>query len=266
MKLFTLACVALSFSVHAELGVVKVSDFELEYEILGDGKHTVLLESGASAGLSDWDPIFNQISVHAKVIRYSRVGNGKSTSIKRHFSSLDYADYARELIAKLYIKEPVIIVAHSYGGNIARDFAVAYPQQIKGLLMLEPSSEHDIDIMRDIDLKRANREIAEVKLNDMSEGMSNNYLDFWSKRPLPNYPQIKDMPVTVIVSTKKFENPSNLFFSERARNMWGKHWQDWAGTFPKGRTVLTEKSGHYVQFDEPQLVVNELLLLMNKLQ
>jgi pimeloyl-ACP methyl ester carboxylesterase len=158
----------------------------------------------------------------------------------------------------------VILVAHSYGGNVARDFAVSYPKQIKALLLIDPSSEHDVDIMRAIDLQRANSEIAQIKLDDMANGMSNQYLDFWSKRPLPDYPQIKDMPVTVIASVKTHKKPANLFFSDQARKMWGEMWQQWATAFPQGRAVLTKKSGHYVQFDEPELVLSELKLLIEK--
>lgn len=73
----------------------------------------------------------------------------------------------------------------------------------KPLLLLDPSSEHDVDILREIDLEQGNKEITQIKLDDMSSGMSNSYLDFWSKRPLPDYPQIKDIPVTVITSIKK---------------------------------------------------------------
>ena len=44
--------------------------------------------------------------------------------------------------------------------------------------------------MRKIDLVKAEKEIAQVKLDDLKNGMSNQYLDFWAKRPLPDYPQI----------------------------------------------------------------------------
>lgn len=265
MKFILLVCLALSAAVSAQPQRLAVNDFELEYEIAGSGKHTVLLEAGAGAGMTDWDPVFNRIAEHATVIRYSRVGNGNSTAIKRHFTSRDYADYASELLTKLAVKQPVIVVAHSYGGSIARDFAAAYPQQIKALLMLDPSSEHDVDILRAINLEQGNREIAQIKLDDMAEGMSNQYLDFWSKRPLPNYPQIKDMPVTVITSVKQVKEPANLFFTDQGRQMWGELWQGWASAFPQGKAVLTVKSGHYVQFDEPELVVAELVGLLQKL-
>ncbi len=256
---------ALSFSVGAQPQRVKVNEFQLEYEVAGRGKYTVLLEAGGGAGMSDWDPVFQRIAEHATVIRYSRVGNGNSTPIKRHFSSQDYAEYASELLVRLKVHQPVILVAHSYGGSIARDFAAAYPQQIQALLLLDPSSEHDVDIIRAIDLEQGNREIAKVQLDDIANGMSNQYLDFWSKRPLPDYPTIKDMPVTVIASVRTTKTPANLFFTDQGRKMWGALWQSWAHDFPQGKAVLTEKSGHFVQSDEPALVVAELLALMQKL-
>lgn len=46
----------------------------------------------------------------------------------------------------------------------------------------------------------------------------------------------------------------------------GELWQKWALDFPQGRAVLTDKSGHFVQFDEPELVATELGLLLEKLR
>ena len=89
-------------------------------------------------------------------------------------------------------------------------------------MLIEPASEQDVDIMRQIDLAKAEKEIAQVKLDDMANGMSNQYLDFWSKRPLPDYPQIPDIPVTVIASVKKYKNPPLLFFTDESRKMWGE--------------------------------------------
>jgi pimeloyl-ACP methyl ester carboxylesterase len=250
----------------ADTHFVQVGEFKLEYEIAGVGPEVVLLEAGAGGGMADWQPVFLSLSKQAKVIRYSRVGDGKSSQIKRHFTSMDYANFAAELLNQLAIQVPVIYMAHSYGGSIARDFAAAYPSKVKALLLLDPSSEHDVDILRAINLEQGNKEIAQIKLDDMAQGMSNNYLDFWSKRPLPDYPQIKDMPVTVIASVKKIAKPANLFFTDRGRAMWGELWQRWALAFPQGRAVLTDKSGHFVQFDEPELVATELGLLLEKLR
>jgi len=111
--------------VFAELAKVQVNGFDIEYEMAGSGKHTVLLEAGGSAGLSDWDPIYKAITKHAKVIRYSRIGNGGSAQIKKNYSSEEYAAEASLLLKALKIEEPVIYVAHSYGAYIARVFAAS---------------------------------------------------------------------------------------------------------------------------------------------
>lgn len=260
---FLLLALSLLFAANVKAAFVKVGEFELQYKIAGSGKQIVVLEAGGSAGLDDWDTVFSSIAEQTKVIRYSRVGNGNSTAIKRHFTSMDYADHLSEFLLALDVSEPIVLVAHSYGGSVARDFAAKYPHQLDALLMLDPSSEHDVDILRAINLEQGNKEIAQIKLSDMANGMSNQYLDFWSKRPLPDYPQIKDIPVTVIASVRKVAKPSNLFFTDKGRMMWGKMWQNWAAEFPKGRSLLTEKSGHYIQNDEPMLVLRELKRLIN---
>jgi len=88
---------------------------------------------------------------------------------------------------------------------------------------------------------------------------------FWSKRPLPDYPQIPNVPVTVIASIKKHDEPSVLFFTDEARKMWGELQSEWATAFPQGKAVLTEKSYHYPQRDEPKMVVDEIVTLIDRI-
>lgn len=133
-------------------------------------------------------------------------------------------------------------------------------------MLVEPASEHDVDIMRRIDLTKAEKEIAQVKLDDMKNGMSNQYLDFWAKRPLPSYPEIQDIPVTVIASIKKYENPPLLFFTDEAREMWGELHSEWANAFPQGKAVLTNKSYHFPQKDEPDMVIQEVIDLLGRIK
>ena len=252
--------------VIASTAKVQVNGFDVEYELAGDGKHTILLEAGGSAGLSDWDPIFESLTKHAKVIRYSRIGNGGSAQIKKNYSSEEYAAEVMQLLKVLKVEEPVVYVAHSYGAYIARVFAATYPNSIKALMLIEPASEHDVDIMRAIDLPRAEKEIAAIKLDDMKNGMSNQYLDFRAKRPLPDYPQIADIPVTVIASVKKYKKPPVLFFTDQAREMWGDLHSKWANAFPQGEIVITNKSYHYPQNDEPKMVVTQIVKLLERTQ
>lgn len=249
---------------HAELSLAKVKGLSIEYEITGQGRPVIFLEAGGSAGLSDWDPVVEGFSKLGTVLRYSRLGNGNSQKLRKNYSSEEYAEEALLLLKELKVDEPVIYVAHSYGAYIARVFAAAYPDKISALMLIEPASEHDVDIMREIDLAQAEKEIAQIKLDDMANGMSNQYLDFWAKRPLPDYPEIPDIPVTVIASVKRYENPAVLFFSDEGREKWGKLQKQWAESFPQGQVVLSKKSYHYPQFDEPEMVIHELQRLIER--
>ena len=264
-RLFLLALfplIFISYQLNAQILKAKVKGYDVEYEMKGKGKHTILLEGGGGAGLTDWDPIYEPLTKMAKVLRYSRIGNGKSSAVKKNYSSEEYAEEAVLLLEALEISEPVVYIAHSYGAYIARVFAAEYPEKVSSLMLIEPASEHDVDIMRQIDLAKAEREIAQVKLDDMKNGLSNQYLDFWAKRPLPDHPQIPDIPVTVIASVKKYPNPQILFFTDKGRELWGKLHSDWAHAFPQGKAVLTDKSYHYVQNDEPEMVIDEIRQLL----
>ncbi|MGQ8367209.1 alpha/beta fold hydrolase [Glaciecola sp. 1036] len=252
--------------VFAKPSFIKVNGYDVEYEMAGNGKHIVFLEAGGSAGLSDWDSIFEALAKKTRVIRYSRIGNGKSEQVRKNYSSEEYAEEALLVLEALNIESPVVYVAHSYGAYIARRFAATYPERISGLMLIEPASEHDVDIMRIIDLEKAEKEIAQVKLDDLKNGMSNQYLDFWAKRPLPDYPEIPDIPVTVIASIKKYDNPPLLFFTDEAREMWGQLHSKWAKAFPQGKAVLTEQSYHFPQNDEPDMVVQEVNDLLGRIK
>ncbi len=250
---------------HAEIKTAEIGLYTIEYEAIGSGSETILLEAGGGGGLADWGIIPESLADSATVVSYSRVGNGNSSKPETLFVVEDYVNHLKNLLDHLGI-EKIIYVAHSYGGNVARVFAAKYPERVKGLMLIDASSEHDVDIMRSIDLERANSEIETVKLADIQEGKSYHIVDFWAKFPLPDYPQIPDIPVTVIASIKRHESPAHLLQSNKGVEMWGRHWQEWAGAFPQGRAVLTANSYHLIPQEEPELVVKEAKYLIKRVR
>ncbi len=256
----------LSINAYATVNKIKINGYDVEFQLAGEGKHTILLESGGSAGLEDWELVYNELTKNAKVIRYSRIGNAGSQELKKNYSASEYAQEASLLLEALKVDKRVVLVAHSYGASIARIFAKKHPNKISALMLIEPASEHDVDIMRSIDLNKAEQQIAQIKAADMKGGMSNQYLDFWAKYPLPDYPEIPNIPVKVIASTKKHDNQNILFFTDEARKMWGELHTDWVNAFPQGKVVLTENSYHNLHQDEPEMVIKEIIKLLNRTQ
>lgn len=241
---------------HAGVKTATIGGYTIEYEVSGAGSEVIVLEAGGGGGLADWAAVHEPLAESARVIRYSRVGNGNSEKPEALFVVEDYASHLKGLLDHLRVQK-IIHVAHSYGGSVARVFAATYPEQVEALLLVDASSEHDVDIMRSIDLEKANKEIEAVKLADISGGKSSHIVDFWAKFPLPDYPQIRDIPVTVIASVKRYDTPAHLLHTDRGRELWGKHWKEWAEAFPQGKAVLTSNSYHLIPQDEPHLVVAE---------
>ncbi len=263
--IFAKANTNINSSINSNISTVNIGEYDLAYEIAGQGKHIILLEAGMGQDLSTWQPIFDDLTKIAKVIRYSRVGLGNSTTISRQLSVENSVSHLDKLLTSLKIDSPVILVSHSFGGIISRKFAATYPKRVKAMLLLDPSSEHDLNIMRTIDLPQAMKEISIMKTMGIENGLDNSFLEYWSKRPMPNYPEIKDMPVVVIASVRKWENPPMLLLTDKGRELMGEWHKTWAEQFPKGRAVITTISGHNIHFDEPQLVLKEVNSLIKTL-
>ncbi len=242
-----------------------IGEFYINYQEKGNGDIVILLEAGSNSDLSRWDRIFDDFAQLGRTIRYTRVGNEYPRQVTRQFSAEDYSAQLNLFLNKMKINKPVVIVSHSYGALITRMFSATYPKHVAGMLLIDPNTETDNDIMRSIDLEEAKKAIAGWQLTAMKEGMPNDFLDFWARRPMPSYPEIKDIPITVIVSSKKYTPTPNIFFTDEGRAKKAKWHKDWVAAFPQGKLVITTKSGHSVDNTEPELVLNELKLIKEKL-
>lgn len=266
MKLLSLM-LALFCSVfcNAQIQKINIGEFKLEYEKTGTGENVILLEAGMTRDLKDWGNVITELTKTAQVIRYSRAGNGNSSATEQHFSAEQYATHTKRLLDALKINKPVIHLSHSYGGILARAFAAKYPNSVKALLLIDPASEHDLDIMRAINLSKATEEIKWLKSQGAKNGMANEYIDYWTKRPMPDYPAIGDIPVTLIATVKKWQEPPILLMTDLGRSKMTEQHKNWAESFPKGKAVFTENSYHFIQIDEPELIIPEVEMLLARL-
>jgi pimeloyl-ACP methyl ester carboxylesterase len=244
---------------------ITVNNSELEYEVKGDGEHVVLFEAGAISGMAGWDSIWSNLPENVKAIRYSRRGEGHSSSCSGNLTAIDYAKDAEELVRTLQIKAPIISVSHSYGSKVARTFTVRNPNKVTAMLFVDPINPRDVDIIELLDPTSGKESNIKLKETDMKMGKDNGWClinDIWDKTPSPSFGDIKNIPITLIAGVKKHKNPEHLFDTNEARELWGKYQSEWVLKFPRGKAVMAHKSGHFVQDDEPELVLTELKKLL----
>ena len=137
-----------------------IGGYRLHLFCMGESKNgtpTVLFESGAGGSSADWIPIQEKLSKRAKICAYDRAGYGWSDewaalkdiqSLQKVLPrSIDQNVEALEsLLKKAKISGQIILVGHSYGGPISLAFEAKYPEQVSGLVLLDP---HDDGIVRE---------------------------------------------------------------------------------------------------------------------
>jgi pimeloyl-ACP methyl ester carboxylesterase len=106
----------------------------------GDGNPVVVFVSGLGPTMDDFFEIQNKISKTTQTFCYDRAGVGKSESFNNDRSLENISSELKELLEKVGISKPFILVGHSRGGLIARFFCKQIPRQNMRLNFNRPSS------------------------------------------------------------------------------------------------------------------------------
>ena len=114
-------------------GFVDVPGGKLWYESRGQGSAMVFLHDGLLPS-ETWDEQIPVFEKSFRTVRYDRRGYGRSEPAKAPYSDID--DLAA-VFDTLKIPK-AILVACSYGGSLAVDFALAHPDRVEGLVLVGP--------------------------------------------------------------------------------------------------------------------------------
>ena len=128
-------------------GRVDVGGYELAWMCQGEGSPTIIAEAGYnSAGTSTYFDLMEPMAEVSRVCTYDRAGTGTSDHRPAglHVTSLSEAKELHALLEGAAIAPPYVVVAHSYGGFVARLFAATYAQETAGLVLIDSSHEDEI--------------------------------------------------------------------------------------------------------------------------
>jgi 3-oxoadipate enol-lactonase len=106
----------------------------------GNGIPIVML-AGGTADISAYAFHAKELSANYLVIRMEHFNVQYATEgliLPKNYSVQTESEAIKYTLDSLNIREPVILVGHSYGGLIALDFALNYPDHVRKLILLEP--------------------------------------------------------------------------------------------------------------------------------
>jgi len=112
----------------------------------GTGKQTVVLIHGNAGNVHDFEyGVAELLSKSYRVIGFDRPGHGKSARPGGKAASVeDQARMLHEALQNLGVNN-AILLGHSWGASLALCYALKYPAEIAGLVLLAPAAFPDTD-------------------------------------------------------------------------------------------------------------------------
>lgn len=108
---------------------------------LGEGSPTVVFDSGLAEPTSTWFKVQPRVAEQSRACSYDRAGSGFSDAGTRAGSSANIVDDLRRLLAAAQIAPPYVLVGHSYGGMNVRLYYYLHPDDVAGMVLVDPSHE-----------------------------------------------------------------------------------------------------------------------------
>src|SRR5687768_17879869 len=121
-----------------------VNGVRLYYEEHGSGATILCIHGGGSSAVM-WADAIEELARLGRVIAYDRRGCARSERPEPYerTSVAEHADDAAALLDAL-TAAPAVVVGRSYGGTVATDLALRYPDRVRALVLLEADAPREL--------------------------------------------------------------------------------------------------------------------------
>ncbi|MCC7023060.1 MAG: alpha/beta hydrolase [Thermomicrobiales bacterium] len=258
-------------------GLVDIGNGRHVYlECQGSGGPTVILEAGFRNDAEIWqvtDPegqtsVFDGIARFTRVCAYDRPG---TLLDQDHFSRSDPVPMPRDaqavaadlhaLIDAAGIQGPIVLAAHSLGGLFARLYAATYPDDVAGIVLVDAWQE-DLPEILGSEEWAAYEALAAPAPPGLDGYADLEQIDFGTAssmlREAADARPLSPMPLVVISRGRPVQLPPDVpadFSPEAFERGWSEGQDRLAALLPNARHEIAARSDHYVQIEQPDLVI-----------
>ncbi|MEA4889900.1 MAG: alpha/beta hydrolase [Clostridiaceae bacterium] len=121
----------------------KIGSADIAYRIYGSGNKILVIDSCLGSCSAEWWHIGEALSDKYKILLYDRAGYGNSTVSTLSRTPKNIASELNTLLKSLNMDKNIVILGHSQGGLNAIQYATLYPNQVRGLILIDPATPFD---------------------------------------------------------------------------------------------------------------------------
>jgi pimeloyl-ACP methyl ester carboxylesterase len=281
-------CTSVYSHGYGQENFIKVNGKNVEILISGlehnqMNKPVIVFENGRGTTFDYWEKVISEVSKESVIFAYNRPRIGKSEDDNIPPSMKHIVDNLRIMLKEKGLNPPYLLVGHSFGACYIRSFASYYPDEVAGLIFVDPHdftqrlgynrlpyqeiglTERQIDSIfasyknsgEQYLLTAPKHHLEELKIaGELSEtGHQECY-----QNPLPDIPvhfimaggfspYNEEPPFTVWDREKMFRIHSNIKM---------KRWLELLYPLKYGRFFYHSNSGHAIQIYNPELVITSI--------
>jgi pimeloyl-ACP methyl ester carboxylesterase len=254
--------------------LVDIGGYRLHLWCAGDGAPAVILDTGLGGSTAGWGFVQPDVARFTRVCSYDRAGMGYSDPGPSPRTARRIATELAELLARSGISGPVVLVGASIAGFEVRVFASDHAERAAGLVLVDASHEddaHEVPPMaRFVPLLST---VGVLRLFGVSFGETDESLapsvrryaratrfraaGYWAAAD--EIIHVRESAEEVRSSRRKLTIPVFVVTGARgADENWRRLQRDQASLSERGCVIVAPRSGHVVQTDQPEIVVDAI--------
>ena len=252
--------------------LVDIGGYRLSVLRAGTGAPAVVFEAGLGDSLDTWAPIWPAIGTNATVVAYSRAGFGRSDLGPADRTARREVTELHELLTRLHLPTPYVLVGRSYGGILVRLYTSLYPSEIAGLVIVEGAHEQQVKRwgMIDSTYPPAFRAFFDSVLKTLPPGAQaaeiRETVRIQTAGAVEGLTPLPDIPIAVLTSMKADSTARYVNARPEGHVVWRAMHDEWFHRSRNGLHIETTKSGHDMQHDEPQLVIDAIRFVLARVR
>ena len=261
--------------------MVSVGSHRLQIHVEGSGVPAVVMDAGIGDQLDKLRPLQSRIAQVTQVITYNRAGYGQSEPGPLPRNSSREAEELKALLENASVRGPYVLVGHSLGALNVQVFASRYPDEVAGMVLLDPPPLSFI-IGQDYTDLRAMAEqmtaqwqaIADSAAGSPDEEeqarsvffrmIASEHREMFGEtaKTVGAISTFGDLPLVVLAAGKP--NPAFGEGAEEYQRYWVEQSRAMAAKSTASKFVLAEEASHYLYLDVPDLVAESILSVVRQ--